>query len=371
MRPTRPKSTGPRIRAIPVGQWEAAASLGMSPLLSFRRIILPQAIRGILPPMTNDLVALFKNTSIVSIIALEDLTKQYQILSKSEPAIRRDRHGHRRALPGYVGAVGVFVALAGKALGERRVSHEISVVLEGVSKRFGQRLVLDNVSLAVEVGETVAVIGPSGGGKSTLLRCINGLTCFDQGRVPRGAAHARAGPRSPQRPADPPDPPHPGHDLSGFPTLRAPHRLAKRDGGTRPRARAAPRSGPAARLGLLARVGLADRADAYPRELSGGQKQRVAIARAMAMEPRGLLCDEITSALDPELKNEVLSVLEDLNRDGLTIIIVTHEMGFARRAADRIVVLADGRIIEEGPPEQVLDAPKMPRTQRFLSQVLS
>ena len=117
---------------------------------------------------------------------------------------------------------------------------------------------------------------------------------------------------------------------------------------------------------LLARVGLGDRAGAYPRELSGGQKQRVAIARAMAMEPRGLLCDEITSSLDPELKGEVLSVLEDLNRDGLTLIVVTHEIGFARRAADRVAVLADGKIIEDGPPEQVLDRPQVPRTQKFL-----
>jgi len=117
-------------------------------------------------------------------------------------------------------------------------------------------------------------------------------------------------------------------------------------------------------------VGLKDRAAAYPRELSGGQKQRVAIARALAMEPRGLLCDEITSALDPELKCEVLSVLEDLRRDRLTLILVTHEMGFARRAADRVVVLADGRVVEDGPPQQVLGNPQSPRTQRFLSQVM-
>jgi ABC-type polar amino acid transport system ATPase subunit len=123
-------------------------------------------------------------------------------------------------------------------------------------------------------------------------------------------------------------------------------------------------------LALLARVGLADRAAAYPLELSGGQKQRVAIARALAMEPRGLLCDEITSALDPELKSEVLVVLEALKRDGLTLIVVTHEMGFARRAADRVVMLADGRVIEDGPPAQVLDHPRMPRTQQFLSQML-
>jgi polar amino acid transport system ATP-binding protein len=123
-------------------------------------------------------------------------------------------------------------------------------------------------------------------------------------------------------------------------------------------------------LRLLARVGLEDRARAYPSELSGGQKQRVAIARAMAMEPRGLLCDEITSALDPELKNEVLVVLESLKREGLTLILVTHEIGFARRAADRVVVLAGGKIIEDGPPQQVIDNPQAPRTQQFLKQML-
>ncbi len=122
---------------------------------------------------------------------------------------------------------------------------------------------------------------------------------------------------------------------------------------------------------LLDRVGLADRAEAYPRELSGGQKQRVAIARAMAMEPRGLLCDEITSALDPELKHEVLGVLEDLKRDGLTLIVVTHELGFARRAADRIIVLDEGKVVEEGPPEQVFDRPQAERTRRFLSRMLT
>ena len=121
---------------------------------------------------------------------------------------------------------------------------------------------------------------------------------------------------------------------------------------------------------LLARVGLEDRAQAYPSELSGGQKQRVAIARAMAMEPRGLLCDEITSALDPELKNEVLAVLEALKREGLTLILVTHEIGFARRAADRVVVLAGGKIMEDGPPRQVIDNPQAPRTQQFLKQMM-
>jgi polar amino acid transport system ATP-binding protein len=121
---------------------------------------------------------------------------------------------------------------------------------------------------------------------------------------------------------------------------------------------------------LLTRVGLTDHADCWPQQLSGGQKQRVAIARALAMEPRGLLCDEITSALDPELKQEVLAVLEDLKREGLTLIMVTHEIGFARRAADRVIVLADGKILEDGPPAEVLDQPRTERLRAFLSRVM-
>jgi len=240
--------------------------------------------------------------------------------------------------------------------------------LENVTKRFGDRLVLDGVSLTVSAGELVALIGPSGGGKSTLLRCVNGLTTFDAGEVRVGPHVLRAGGAT-------------GdtarqlwrlfgmvfQDFQLFPHLTAlenvvesPVRVLKR-----PRAEAVARG-----RELLKRVGLADRADAYPRQLSGGQKQRVAIARALAMEPRGLLCDEITSALDPELKCDVLRVLEDLRGDNMSILIVTHEIGFARRAADRVVVLAGGKIIEEGSPAQVIDRPQVPRTQLFLSQVL-
>lgn len=247
----------------------------------------------------------------------------------------------------------------------------MQVVIDRVTKRFGDHLVLDDVSLRIEGGQTVALIGPSGAGKSTLLRSINGLNSIDEGEIrvgshtllPNRNHHACPGAQQVRRVF--------GmifQDFQLFPHLtalqnvmEAPRcvlKLAKSDA----RSRA---------MQLLDRVGLANRAAAYPQELSGGQKQRVAIARAMAMAPRGLLCDEITSALDPELKNEVLSVLEDLRRDGLTLILVTHEIGFARRAADRIVVLADGKIIESGPPEQVLGEPQMPRTRQFLSQILS
>jgi polar amino acid transport system ATP-binding protein len=244
-----------------------------------------------------------------------------------------------------------------------------SIDLAGVTKRFGARLVLDEVSLSVTGGQTVALIGPSGGGKSTLLRCVNGLCPVDAGRVRVGphelgsGAHASETTRSARRLV--------GMIFQDFQLF--PHLTAAENVMEAPRCVLAA-SAAAAReraMGLLTRVGLADHADHYPRQLSGGQKQRVAIARALAMEPRGLLCDEITSALDPELKHEVLEVLEGLRADGLMLLVVTHEIGFARRGADRVVVLADGRIVEDGPPAQVLDEPTAPRTRQFLRQVLA
>ncbi len=250
------------------------------------------------------------------------------------------------------------------------MSDEMQVVISNVTKRFGQRLVLDNVSLCIKAGQTVALIGPSGAGKSTLLRSINGLNSFDEGEIcvgshtllPNRNHHACPGALQVRRLF--------GMIFQDFQLF--PHLTALQNVMEAPRCvlKLSRTDAQERAMRLLDRVGLADRANAYPSELSGGQKQRVAIARAMAMEPRGLLCDEITSALDPELKTEVLSVLEDLRRDGLTLILVTHEIGFARRAADRVVVLADGKIIEDGTPSQVLDDPQMPRTRQFLSQIL-
>jgi ABC-type polar amino acid transport system ATPase subunit len=245
----------------------------------------------------------------------------------------------------------------------------LAIALTDVTKRFGPRLVLDRISLTVNPGETVALIGPSGGGKSTLLRCLNGLTSFDEGEVQVGQHLLRSGSKSTGRQV------REVRRLFGmvfqdfqlFPHLTvlenvtlAPQRvlgLPPSEAGARARQ-------------LLKRVGLEGHLDAWPQQLSGGQKQRVAIARALAMQPRGLLCDEITSALDPELKSEVLEVLEDLRRDGLTLVLVTHEIGFARRAADRVVVLCEGRILEEGPPSQVLDNPRSERLQTFLKRVM-
>src|SRR2546429_6710170 len=211
------------------------------------------------------------------------------------------------------------------------MSNLMQITVSAVTKRFGDRLVLDGVNLAVEPGETVALIGPSGGGKSTLLRCLNALNTFDAGEI-------RVGPHV-LRPEQSPGSTDVGagqvrrllgmvfQDFQLFPHLtalqnvmEAPiHVLKLNPAEARERA-----------VRLLKRVGLADRADAYPRQLSGGQKQRIAIARALAMEPRGLLCDEITSALDPELKGEVLAVLTGLKREGMTLLVVTPGTGFAR-----------------------------------------
>ena len=246
------------------------------------------------------------------------------------------------------------------------------IVVEQAQKRFGSRVVLAGVNVEIAAGETVALIGPSGGGKSTLLRAINGLTPLDAGRVLvdgvelRRGADGRVTPESVQAVCR-----HVGmifQDFQLFPHLTALENVIEAPthvlGVTRSTAVTRARE-------LLDRVGLADRGEAYPDQLSGGQKQRVAIARALAMEPRGLLCDEITSALDPELKHEVLEVLQDLRRDGLTLIVVTHEMGFARRAADRVLVLCDGTVIEQGPPSVVLENPTAARTRAFLQNVLA
>ena len=247
----------------------------------------------------------------------------------------------------------------------------MQIDLRNVTKRFGERLILNGISLTIGAGETVALIGPSGGGKSTLLRCLNGLTTFDAGEIQVGP-HVLRDERQlrANRPVQARIRQCVGmvfQDFQLFPHLTALQNVIEAPVQVRKQARdKASRRG----LELLDRVGLANRADAYPRQLSGGQKQRVAIARALAMDPQGLLCDEITSALDPELKGEVLDVLVGLKQEGLTLIVVTHEIGFARKAADRVVVLAEGRIIEQGPPSQVIDQPQTPRTQLFLSRVL-
>jgi polar amino acid transport system ATP-binding protein len=240
------------------------------------------------------------------------------------------------------------------------------LALRSISKRFGTHLVLDAVSLAIEPGEVVAIIGRSGSGKSTLLRCINGLERPDSGTIEfAGAAFAptRRSLRALRRDI--------GIVFQSYNLF--PHLSVERNVTLGP---TAAKGVPPAEARALARkvlrmVDLEDKIAAYPGQLSGGQQQRVAIARALAMEPRLILFDEITAALDAELIGEVIRVLERLAKDGMTMVLVTHEMGFARRSADRILFMHQGRVWEEGPPAQLFNAPQTAELASFIDAVLS
>jgi general L-amino acid transport system ATP-binding protein len=239
------------------------------------------------------------------------------------------------------------------------------IQIRGLRKSYGSFEALKGIDLDIELGEVVVVIGPSGSGKSTLIRCLNLLEDYQHGDVTvdgekvlrgKGLAKVRA---------------EVGmvfQSFNLFPHLTAlanvalgPLRvrgLLKKDAEERARA-------------LLAKVGLADHAHKFPGQLSGGQQQRVAIARALAMEPKVLLFDEPTSALDPEMVGEVLDVMQDLARTGVTMVVVTHEMGFARRVADRVIFMEAGAVVEQAAPDVFFDAPREPRTQAFLQAILS
>ncbi|MEV6049843.1 amino acid ABC transporter ATP-binding protein [Streptomyces sp. NPDC052107] len=251
----------------------------------------------------------------------------------------------------------------------------VMVDIRSVHKSFGPLAVLKGIDLQVRAGEVTVVLGPSGSGKSTLLRSINHLEKVDRGEISVDGSlmgYRRAGDKL--------------HELPEREVLRQrtrigfvfqnfhlfPH-LTVLDNVVEAPVSALKRPRKEAVEGarrLLERVGLGDKADAYPRQLSGGQQQRVAIARALALEPGLLLFDEPTSALDPELVGEVLDVIRDLAAQGTTMIVVTHEIAFAREVADTVVFMADGRIVEQGPPGEVLDRPRHERTRAFLAKVL-
>jgi glutamate transport system ATP-binding protein len=238
------------------------------------------------------------------------------------------------------------------------------VELRSIHKAFGDNVVLDGIDLSVARGEVIVIAGPSGSGKSTMLRCINGLETVDQGEITFDAKPVKPG--------------------KGLPALRAqmgmvfqqfnlfPHMtvldniaLAPIKVKDIPAAQARQRSHE-----LLERVGIAEKADQYPADLSGGQQQRVAIARALAMEPKLMLFDEPTSALDPEMIREVLDVMRDLAREGMTMLVVTHEMGFAREVCDRLVFIDGGKIVEEAPPAEFFANARSERAREFVDKII-
>jgi len=240
------------------------------------------------------------------------------------------------------------------------------VVLEGVNKHFGALHVLKDIDLTVDRGEVVVVIGPSGSGKSTLCRTINRLETIDTGTISiDGEPLPVEGKQLAQLRAKV------GMVFQSF-NLFA-HKTVLENVTLGPVKVKGVKKADADRRGkeLLDRVGIGNQSDKYPAQLSGGQQQRVAIARALAMDPTVMLFDEPTSALDPEMINEVLDVMTALARDGMTMVVVTHEMGFARRAANRVVFMDEGRIVEQATPEQFFNHPESDRAKDFLSKILS
>lgn len=238
--------------------------------------------------------------------------------------------------------------------------------IRNIMKNFGDLEVLKDISMDVQEGEVIVIIGPSGSGKSTFLRCINQLETPTSGEIWYKEKNVMDPTQTPLRDF---------REEVGmvfqrfnlFPMKTVLQNVMLAPVLTKKKDKAAAR---AKAMELLEKVGLADKANAKPSTLSGGQQQRVAIARALAMEPVALLFDEPTSALDPELVGDVLNVMKDLAREGMTMIVVTHEMGFARDVADRVIFMADGYIVEEGKPEDIFTHPKNERTKAFLSRVL-
>jgi len=245
------------------------------------------------------------------------------------------------------------------------VEDQQLVTLAGVTKSFGDNLVLDDIDLEVARGSAVVVAGPSGSGKSTMLRCINGLEPIDSGEIVFDGQRVQST----------------GREIYG---IRAqigmvfqsfnlfPHMTVTQNIALGPVEVGSLETKMAREQAhdLLERVGIPDKADAYPADLSGGQQQRVAIARALAIRPKLMLFDEPTSALDPEMIREVLDVMRDLAREGMTMIVVTHEMGFAREVCDRIVFIDEGRIVEEGTPEEFFNQTRSDRAKEFVDKII-
>jgi polar amino acid transport system permease protein len=392
----------------------AAASFGMGPFLTLRRIILPQAMRAILPGMANQTISMIKGTSIASVIFVNELTFRSQqivgqnfkfftvfaaagviyLMLTSAVAVAQyylekfysleAKKTGAKAIP-----AGVVAAASGSGApapatwmdslqssrSEGAASDEPFVVCRNVQKSYGDKEILRGIDLSVKRGEVVVLMGPSGSGKSTLLRLVNHLEPLDWGEITvdgkyvgyqsqiggglkptRNVAKARADARIGMV----------FQHFNLFDHLTALENITEAPVHVYGEATEKMRT---LAMNLLRMVGLANHADHLPHRLSGGQQQRVAIARALAISPRLMLFDEPTSALDPELVGEVLAVIRRLAEAGMTMLVVTHEVRFAREVADRVIFMDEGYIVEQGPPEDVLDRPKHERTQRFLRMV--
>jgi polar amino acid transport system permease protein len=405
------------ILSVDQGQHEAAAALGIPRTRQTFRIVLPQAMRTILPAAFNDIIGMAKGTSNVYIVAIPELFYTVQVIFHRNLEVipllmvatvwyliiltvlsiiqwQIERHFARGALRtqpttyfsrwkadiawggAQVSAPAPVAALPARTGRTWAHAHRrgAEVSIQGVSKSFGALKVLDNVVFDAPAGSVTVILGQSGSGKSTLLRAINHLERVDEGFISidgESIGYRQAGDTLyelkerdilAQRI-------HVGMVFQNFNLF--PHLTTLQNIIEAPLAHGVSRAeATSTALELLARVGLSSKAHVYPRQLSGGQQQRVAIARALALKPKVLLFDEPTSALDPELVNEVLDVIKELARSGATLIIVTHEIGFAREVADTIAFMEGGRIVESGPPAKILNQPEHPRLKEFIAKVL-
>jgi polar amino acid transport system permease protein len=405
------------ILSVDHGQTEAAQSIGMSRLRTLRRIVMPQAMRFIIPPTGNATISMLKTTSVVLIIGLPDLLTSVQLIyarnfqqipllavacfwyilcttaltiiqswmerryargaAGSAAGLRRRRPSTPQdASRGDNSASAAGMRTPDSPTEKPAPVREPMLVAAGVTKSYGKQLVLKGIDLEVKRGQVVCLIGPSGSGKTTFLRCINHLEKIDGGSLAVdgdyiGYRMRRDGRLGEMREADIcRQRRHIGivfQRFNLFPHMSARENIMEGPVGVLKQDRRA--ASQDARQ-LLARVGMSEKADDYPNALSGGQQQRVAISRALAMRPKLILFDEPTSALDPELVGEVLDVMRGLAQSGMTMIIVTHEIAFARDVADKIVFMDEGSIIEQGRPDQILVNPQHERTRRFISSVL-
>ena len=385
------------IEAVPGGQREAAWSLGLPGRDTMTRIVLPQAIRIVIPAAGNYFIALFKDSALVSVIALNELMRAGELLAATtykhfeiftlvaliylaisypaawlvqwtEATFRIGKPRRKRLRQPAVPPIAQTDDIAdaaddrtGAMLDEP--AREV-VRIEGLSKWYGAYQVLRNIDLSVRLGERIVICGPSGSGKSTLIRCINRLERSGAGSIVVDGVkldEASNNVDTIRREV--------GMVFQSFNLF--PHLTVLENCTLAPMIvrRLSRTQAEAEAFALLARVRLRDQADKFPAQLSGGQQQRVAIARALCMKPRLMLFDEPTSALDPEVVSEVLDVMFDLASAGMTMICVTHEMGFARRIADRMVFINEGQIVEQARPDVFFNTPTHDRTKAFLSQV--
>ena len=377
------------LQSLPRGQTEAAQALGLKPVKTTALIVLPQALRNVIPAIVGQFISLFKDTTLAgAAMGLLDVLRVTDVATAQADFRGQGLAPEAISFVMFLFWVGCITMSResqrlGTTTGSRHTmtetttssvfadatqmagTGEVMLELIDVQKFFGTFQALRDINLNVARQEVVVVIGPSGSGKSTMIRCINRLEEHDGGRILVDGVELSRDIRNIQEIRRETGMVFQQFNL--FPHLSVIDNitLAPRQVRKVPK-----RAAEQAAMELLERVKIPEQAKKYPGQLSGGQQQRVAIARSLAMKPKVMLFDEPTSALDPEMINEVLDVMKDLAAEGMTMIVVTHEMGFAREVADRVVFMADGSIVEVGTPEHFFTDPQEDRTKLFLSQIL-